>query len=354
MVITIHTSLTVNGLSTLLSYVSGYGQMGVQLFFVASAYTLCYSHVRRANEQHPLRSFLLRRFFRIAPLYYLAIIGYFLSNPYLHILDIIKRPSSDYNFGSVIANILFIHSFVPTGSNNIVPGGWSIGTEMAFYAVFPILFAGCSWVYQRWGIVSLYGLVGCSILINAIVQLGIWYFFSVVIANNQFVYCNLINQLPVFLLGILLFFHHKHEIRFRLSIPAQIFIFAVITTIVTVAIQSKNNWMFAFIPVCSGISFMFLLNIFRELDYSNVLLEKTGQVSYSMYIFHFVFAWWLFPGIKLAIGNNITPEISLIGGIVSVTWLTFLVAKLSHKYFEIPGIQLGKMLIARLESPNPK
>src|SRR5690348_13706360 len=52
------------------------GQFGVQMFFVASALTLCLSWEARRDEPHPMKSFLIRRFFRIAPMYYFGIAFY--------------------------------------------------------------------------------------------------------------------------------------------------------------------------------------------------------------------------------------------------------------------------------------
>lgn len=49
-----------------------YGQMGVQLFFVASAYTLCLSSFNRKNETNKFTKYAIRRYFRIAPAYYIA------------------------------------------------------------------------------------------------------------------------------------------------------------------------------------------------------------------------------------------------------------------------------------------
>ena len=46
MVMLVHTSQAVNGVSQLVGDIDRYGQMGVQLFFVASAYTLCFSSVQ--------------------------------------------------------------------------------------------------------------------------------------------------------------------------------------------------------------------------------------------------------------------------------------------------------------------
>src|SRR5688500_14427883 len=78
MVLVVHTSHSVHKLSGWVDFASQYGQMGCQLFAAASAYTLLLTFVRRANERHALRDFWIRRFFRIAPLYYLAIPLYFM------------------------------------------------------------------------------------------------------------------------------------------------------------------------------------------------------------------------------------------------------------------------------------
>jgi peptidoglycan/LPS O-acetylase OafA/YrhL len=94
MVMLVHTSQAVNGVSQLVGDIARSGQMGVQLFFVASAYTLCFSRIRRAEEKQLLFSFWIRRFFRIAPLYYVAAIAYFLAESNMHILDLIKMPYS--------------------------------------------------------------------------------------------------------------------------------------------------------------------------------------------------------------------------------------------------------------------
>jgi peptidoglycan/LPS O-acetylase OafA/YrhL len=349
MVMLVHTSQAVNGVSQLVGDIDRYGQMGVQLFFVASAYTLCFSRIKRAEEKQPLRSFWIRRFFRIAPLYYVAIIAYFLAESNMHILALIKLPYSLYNFETIAANILFIHGFVLSANNNIVPGGWSIGTEMAFYLLFPFLFSLCDRACKQYGIISLYGLVGISMLLNIAIQLALQYFFAISLHDNSFIYYNLINQLPVFLLGMTIFFHHHYQIPIQLPMPLQIAIFIVVTIAGMILLPSKQYWLVAtFLPVIAGSSFVFLLNIFRELKYSNTFLTEIGRVSYSMYIFHFMFAWYLVPGIGLTLKKGILPELLLVCSIVLVTRFTFAVAKLSQKYIETPGIWVGKTLISKL------
>jgi peptidoglycan/LPS O-acetylase OafA/YrhL len=349
MVVIIHTSQAINGISPLINSINQYGQIGVQLFFVASAYTLCFSKVKRAEEKQPIISFLIRRFFRIAPLYYVAIAAYFLLESNMHILALIKMPYSIYSFRTIAANILFIHGFVLSANNNIVPGGWSIGTEMAFYLLFPILFTIFDRTYQRYGISPLYGLVGLSICLNILTQVALQKIFLVTIDDNSFIYYNLVNQLPVFLLGITIFFHHYYKISFQLSIPFQALLFSLLTVAGIVLLPLKQHWLVAaLVPIVTGISFVFLLNILRELKYSNSFLSEIGRVSYSMYIFHFMFAWYLVPGIGLTLKKGILPEFLLACLIVLVITLTFFIAKISQKYVEAPGVWLGKTLISKL------
>ena len=53
------------------------GARGVQLFYLASAFTLFLSYnYRKEKENHVAGNFFIRRFFRIAPMYYIGIIYY--------------------------------------------------------------------------------------------------------------------------------------------------------------------------------------------------------------------------------------------------------------------------------------
>ncbi|NLZ74162.1 MAG: acyltransferase family protein, partial [Bacteroidales bacterium] len=76
MVILVHSSHPITDIKTFDWLIASYGQMGVQLFFVASAFTLCLSADYRKYECNKIRNYAIRRYFRIAPLYYFGIIVY--------------------------------------------------------------------------------------------------------------------------------------------------------------------------------------------------------------------------------------------------------------------------------------
>jgi peptidoglycan/LPS O-acetylase OafA/YrhL len=72
-VMLVHSSEYVTPSSQALRAFAAFGAKGVQLFFIASAITLGMSwRSRSVVELTPVRNFLLRRFFRIAPMFYIA------------------------------------------------------------------------------------------------------------------------------------------------------------------------------------------------------------------------------------------------------------------------------------------
>ena len=140
LVILVHTSQSIAD-KTPAVMSAALGQFGVQLFFVASALTLCLSYEQRLDEKHRLVAFLLRRWFRIAPLYLIGILLYFLVSAYREIyLGLFCDFYRDYTLLNILSNVLLLHGLIPSANNNVVPGGWSIGTEVLFYLMFPLLF----------------------------------------------------------------------------------------------------------------------------------------------------------------------------------------------------------------------
>lgn len=206
MVILTHTGQSVAGLSVPVQYLAAYGQMGVQLFFIASAYTLCLSATTRRGEQHRIRKYAIRRFFRIAPVYYAGIALYFLVGAVSNQAEAHRFiPGEQYTPMNILANVLFIHGFVPEANNVVVPGGWSIGTEVAFYVLFPALFSMMS-RQRSFGIVQGIRSLAVVMIFSQAVLVLVCRVTGLPMQNNSFLYYNLVVQLPVFILGMSLFF----------------------------------------------------------------------------------------------------------------------------------------------------
>ncbi|MEP6906847.1 MAG: acyltransferase family protein, partial [Pseudoxanthomonas sp.] len=105
------------------------GGTGVTLFFIVSAFSLYYTMPLRLKDPHPMLSFYLHRFFRIAPLFYFLVVITLLRDAWK--FDVV-HPWQD-----VAASLSFVFNLWPGKQEGFVWAGWTIGVEMIFYALFP-------------------------------------------------------------------------------------------------------------------------------------------------------------------------------------------------------------------------
>lgn len=322
--------------------IGGYGQMGVQLFFVASALTLCMSQSRRGGQS--LGDFYLRRFFRIAPLYYVGIILYAL-------IDLVapREGFGAYTAGNILANLTFVHGFVPSAINDVVPGGWSIGGEMAFYAVFPFLFAAADAAFRKWGALPIVAFAGLLVAL----YVGAWHVIPLVtpfeITRNNIFYYWAPAHVVVFCIGIAAFFLTRNGERW----PAWVDLVGLLgLTAGSLALwRSGYTAAFAIIPSCSAVSFVFLIQLLARLRFDperRSMIERIGVVSYSMYVWHFVVVWFATPLILEGVAGFIpSSEATLITTFPVTVLMSFTAAYWSHKGVEQVGQDLGKRVIRR-------
>jgi peptidoglycan/LPS O-acetylase OafA/YrhL len=350
LVIAVHTSSRVSESQTAIAEL---GQLGVQLFFVVSAYTLCMSSHAR-GDQEPWRFFYIRRFFRIAPMFYVGLVLYYLvaeARLYAAGRGFLLFPTDGYGPLAIASNLTLTHGFVPVANNNTVPGGWSIGTEVAFYALFPVLFLWARRMHGTHGVAGVASLVVASLLLNAAVQVAIWWFTGYTLANNSFLYFNLVNQLPVFAIGILLYFAVADEKWLPgLVGSVAILVASACACIFLWTLQSRVPGVFALIPTVSAIGFAALLTVTRTGCANFRWLILVGKTSYSIYLLHFVcisiLARALLPYIRWM--PSLPRHLAFWAAAALVT---LAVAMVTERYVERSGIEAGRRLIRLLRRP---
>jgi peptidoglycan/LPS O-acetylase OafA/YrhL len=175
------------------------GQYGVQCFFVISAITIFSSIEHDAQRfgatREVLRNFYAKRIARIAPLYYLAILGY--TSIEFALRSVHGHMQTPHDLSDVFLNLLFIHAWFPSATDSVVPGGWSIGVEMFFYMIAPALVFVCR---------TMRGLIVVS-LATVLFAVSCWYFGACDggpacrVVNNEFFYFWPPMQLPCFIIG---------------------------------------------------------------------------------------------------------------------------------------------------------
>lgn len=135
--------------------VLSWGELAVDLFMLLSGFLMAHHYVlRREREPWTARStfttFWLRRFFRIAPLYYLILTAAMLFGPWIgdwreaiaHVWPVTATSPARYDdqsWENILLHVTFLFGALPHYAFRTPLPDWSIGLEMSFYLAFPFL-----------------------------------------------------------------------------------------------------------------------------------------------------------------------------------------------------------------------
>ncbi len=345
-VIFVHTSQSVTGLHPLLISICNYGKHGVQLFFFLSAYTLCLSREGRENEIDANRKYFVRRFFRIAPLYYFGIILYGIIYLLKHEEILTSfQVNTEYSAYKVIRHMTFTQSLSPDVIFGVVPGGWSIGTEMLFYLIFPFLYDKISIIRSKYLLILLP--LG-TVIMSFVFFRSLPHLFPPLSKHDfNFYYCTILNQLPIFLLGISFFVLLSDKVFEKSTGWLFLGLFFLFTGIL-IFVKHHDHSDISLFPFFASCSFVCLFFAFKTLSFLNtVFIQWIGRISFSVYLFHFIFAWGISNYINAALFGKMNSAAILAICIITTVAGSLLVATLTKLLIEDKGIALGSKIIKR-------
>lgn len=344
MVISVHTAHGLKGYESPLSAIYGYGGYGVQLFFVASAMTLCMSMQKNYGTENWISKYAIRRYFRIAPMYYSGILFYFFwSFIKNYINNGTIEPMPQYTAFNISLNFLFLHGFFPAAYNDVVPGGWSIAVEMMFYVIFPAIFK--LYLKSKNRIILTTILIFSCLGMVSLVQINL----HNTTANSDFLYFNFSNQIHVFIIGILGFYLLPVLSTFRT--------WKLIVGIITFWLVGNglsdwhifNSRFYALAFYAS--SFVGLAALISQIKFgSDNILVQIGQRSFSMYVIHFSFMNIIDYGfnnkLNLLSGN---PTAKALFHLTVAITLTYLTSGITKRWIEDKFISMGTTLSGNLK-----
>lgn len=116
------------------------GGVGVDVFFALSGFLITYLLVNEetALGRIDLKSFYIRRFFRIAPLYYLTVLLYFLSSHALATYQPGHKSTAAFD-NSLWWLLTFNKEYQSAaGDPGVFGHAWTLGIEEKFYIVWPL------------------------------------------------------------------------------------------------------------------------------------------------------------------------------------------------------------------------
>jgi exopolysaccharide production protein ExoZ len=339
MVMAVHTAQAFNELPAPLSTIIAQGARGVQLFFVASALALCFSWTARKESAG---SFYARRLFRIAPMFWLAIVFF------VWLEGTGPRLFAPEGIGSrhIAMTAMFLHGFWPDTITSVVPGGWSVANEVIFYALFPFLAPAL--LKSSWRTV----LIVAAVAIIGGAQLsrlmdGLSYLLPKSAADVSGVYFSLWfpRQLPCFIFGIMLFKWSAERSLPTPAIAAPLCIFAIglmaavpflegVKYALPLGLQTTYGLVFAL--------FVFSLMSWKSSPLVNAPAIWIGKVSYSAYFVHFGVLHYL--AVPRFSGNAV---LDFAAAYTATVLITVALASLTYWFIEQPMIKLGSSLISQ-------
>lgn len=350
------------------------GARGVQLFFVASALTLMMSWHSRNDG---VVSFYIRRFFRIAPMFWLGIL-FFL---WLEGFGPRYFAPNGIEVNHIYLTFLFLNGWHPEYITSVVHGGWSIAVEMTFYMVFPIL------VFFIRGWKSAVFILFLTNFISNICFQSLWINRFVIWPGvsddlvSTFLNLYFPTQLPVFIVGFLVFFIIRdRKICFPVFVTQILFFLSLILMVVMAIdygpVKIFSDLLAKFVPfefrygylyfilsdvfyispyvmygLCFGV-FAFYLSTGAGIWFVNAPVRYLGKVSFSAYLSHFAILgsvqYLKNIGLYPFSDNLTTDGFFFIQFFVYLVTLTVLVSTVTYRVIELPMVKIGNKLLSRL------
>ncbi len=330
-VILTHARFAVTGLSEITQNYAVLAARGVELFFILSAVTLLSVY---QDQKISYGQFLTRRFFRIAPMFYLGACFYSL------ILVVTHQPLPPVV--DIFATFLFMHIWVPSAVNEVVPGGWSIGNEAMFYLLFPVM-AVYLVTLRRIAVIF----VICCVLATLYRPLIPHIFESISQdAARSYWRWGFPCILPAFLCGFFIF-QSIQKIALppktaRLLLALSMALLLLIGAFLNIKML-RSFW-------CNDLAialFVFAVAKSQIGLIANPILQSIGRVSYSIYIVHFVFLDHFADVFVRPMIQNINPDYQLVIIFFTLLIPSYLVSLITYRYIEQPMIKMGHALTKR-------
>lgn len=312
------------------------GIYSVSTFYIISGMALFLSH---KNEKWDVKNYLIfifRRFIRLAPVYWLAMI-------FLFLFYSISSHKITYDTIKIVQNILLTFGITdPLGY--MIIGGWSIGNEIVFYLFFPLIIAS---MFRKQ-----------TMIIMAFLTIILFLYCSFYYMNNSETlykqwgdYINPINQVYFFIFGVIL---SKILLPYvgrakRVSLLI-IFVASLVFCLYPASgdqihiVTNFEKIVFTLVVIFLSAAF-FSLGDLKNTPVVHIPLKFLGDVSYSLYLLH---------GVALMFFGGFISHCKILHSLGDFTLLVFMppllfAAWICHVYIERPIIVFGKNIMKNKE-----
>jgi peptidoglycan/LPS O-acetylase OafA/YrhL len=309
----------------------------VDFFFVLSGFVIALNFSNSVKNSVTYKNYLLKRFFRLYPLFLVASIPYFFTSllktyyglnsfqtsNYFKISDFIFYITLTFKWG-IVKDLIFNHP------------AWSISIELLLYFM-----AGFVFMISKSRIVNIVISLSLSLISIALLIA----FAGTLNTTGSFA---IFRGVFSFFIGVIIYYFYNVENskRPKITLFTQNLILTATIALIAVAFWFTSEGLpttFTF-PILWALLIYFIINEMYPSWLINFLKNKyflyLGTISYSFYLMHPIM---IFVTEKILKKSHLENSFAFsIGGVIMYICLTIMVSGFTFKYIEIPGKDLYK------------
>ena len=287
------------------------GNFGVMIFFLCSGFIIPISLERQGS----LRHFWIRRFFRLFPLYWFCIAAD-LGLGYLS--GWARYPASFFAHPVVfiLANLTMLQNSL--GFSDILGPAWTLSFELMFYLIVSLQFR---LRLSKYTVLMTVGILISAVVVEGIVPLtlGVW------LPNG------ILSFYGTMFVGAVLYRYSTGEVRRPVMVG--VLVLALITEVVTLLGDMRLEPIWVHWITARLLAYAVFLAALRfRKRFSVRFLCDLGVISYSLYLVH------PYPMLYIPKLQSLWVTLCLWLGVI------ILIASLTYRWIERPGIALGRRL----------
>lgn len=319
------------------SYLLGkLGIYAVSMFYILSGLSLGLVYYGRVNNANDIGSFLIKRVFRILPLFWLVLSASFAMD---YMSSLFGGKEFDPDLVKVFLNYSLLFGFVdPSAYFNV--GAWSIGNEMVFYAILPLVF-----------LLSCRSALVLPVVVIASVAVG-FYFAAYrldsgsTLAEQWAVYVNPFNQIFLFMGGVALGVYGKNfnikslAASLLLVLSFLVFYLYPVSGDTIAIVTGAERFVLSFCCMAFVAGVYFLNPTFKA--FPARILGFFGSACYSIYLLHPLVA-------KVVVTISTKIGFGSIVGYTASVFVTLAVSWIVFRYLEKPMMNTGKKVALAFE-----
>jgi peptidoglycan/LPS O-acetylase OafA/YrhL len=337
--------------------------LGVDLFIMLSGFLMVFHYQLRQDKEPWQRpetwlKFWTRRYFRIAPLFYVMLFFALALGPYLYesrmVIDAFlqRLPQAperflDSSLKNIVAHLTFLFGLSPNLAYRTPLPDWSLGLEMQFYAVFPALML----------LVRRFGWLRSALVVAALGAL------AVVALKSMSVHFPMPSFLPlkiqVFLCGMLL----AGVLAQRQPRP----LLHLALAMALAAIPFGDGYGLSKFVIREALVLgFFALVLYRMLPgaagaaarkvavaLGGGIFHVLGELSYSIYLIHLLVLQPVAAFVITRYGDGLGAPLRFAIVLAVVLPVVCLLSFVTYRLIEMPGQQLGRVVLRWFARKKP-